>query len=171
MAVTARGSVTDGPNYLTVTYLGHSGQSLESLTIDASQGDLIFATKATNPAPTIGTTVGIARSDISFVTGPASPLLTLKFKPGKFVAGDSVSFTIDQDNALTGVSGGQSDYLAAGTKFIATFGPTKDTVTAPFLINNIFGTIGTGFSGADGFGLVDALAAVEFIRPVSKPAP
>jgi len=44
-------------------------------------------------------------------------------------------------------------------------------VTAPFLINNIFGTIGTGFSGADGFGLVDALAAVEFIRPVSKPAP
>jgi hypothetical protein len=168
VTVTARGSVTDGPNYLTVTYLGHSGQSLESLTIDASQGDLIFATKATNPAPTIGTTVGVAPGDISFVIGPASPLLTLKFKPGKFVSGDSVSFTIDQDNALTGVSGGQSDYLAAGTKFIATFGPTKDTVTAVFQTVN---GIGTGFSRADGFGLVDALAAVELIRPASRPAP
>jgi hypothetical protein len=107
VTVTARGSVTDGPNYLTVTYLGNPGQSLESLTIDASKGDLIFDTKAKNPAPAIGTTIGIAPSNISFVTGPESPLLTLHFKPGKFVSGDSVSFTIDQDNALTGVSGGQ----------------------------------------------------------------
>jgi hypothetical protein len=168
VTVTARGSVTDGPNYLRVTYLGHPGQSLESLTIDASKGDLIFATKATNPAPTIGTTLGIAPGDISFVTGPASPLLTLKFKPGKFVAGDSVSFTIDQDNALDGAFGSQSDYLDAGTKFIATFGPTKDTVTGAFQTVN---GIGTGFSRADGFGLVDALAAVELIRPASKPAP
>jgi hypothetical protein len=166
VSVTARGSVTDGPNYLTVTYLGHPGQSLENLTIDASKGDLIFATKAANPAPTIGTTTGIARSDISFVTGPASPLLTLHFQPGKFVSGDSVSFTIDQDNALTGVSGSESDYLGAGTKFIASFGPTKDTVTGAFQ-----NTIGSGFNRADGFGLVDALAAVELIRPASKPAP
>ena len=167
VSVTARGSVTDGPNYLTVTYLGHPGQSLESLTIDASKGDLIFATKAANPAPTIGTTVGIAPSDISFVTGPASPLLTLHFRPGKFVAGDSVSFTIDQDNALTGVSGSQSDYLGAGTKFIASFGPTKDTVTAAFQ-----NTFGSGFNRADGLGLVDAQAAVDLIiGPASKPAP
>ena len=166
VTVTARGSVTDGPNYLTVTYLGNSGQSLKSLTIDASKGDLIFATRAANPAPTIGTTVGIAPSDISFVTGPASPLLTLNFKPGKFVSGDLVSFTIDQDNALTGVSGGQSDYLGAGTKFIASFGPTTDTVTAAFQ-----NTIGSGFNRADGFGLIDAQAAVNLILPASKPAP
>jgi hypothetical protein len=73
VTVTARGSVTDGPNYLTVSYVGRPGQSLESLTIDASKGDLIFDTLAANPAPTIGTTRGIAASDVSFVTGPASP--------------------------------------------------------------------------------------------------
>ena len=168
VTVTARGSVTDGSNYLTVFYLGHPGQSLQSLTINASQGDLIFDTSATNPAPTIGTTTGIALSDVSFVTGPASPLLTLKFTPGKFVSGASVSFTIDQDNALTKVSGGQSDYLAAGTKFTASFGPTKDTVVGAFQSNNI----GVGFNQADGFGLIDALGAVKLIqRSTSQPAP
>ncbi len=167
VAVTAQGSVTDGPNYLTVFYLGHPGQSLESLTIDASKGDLIFDTKATNPAPTIGTTRGIAPGDISFVSGPASPQVTLKFTPGKFASGDSVSFRIDQDNALTKVSGGQSDYLGAGTKFTASFGPTKDTVIGTFQ-----NTIGFGFSRADGFGLVDAQAGVDLILgPSSKPAP
>ena len=125
VSVSAQGSATDGPNYFTVFFLGAPGQSLLSLTIDASKGDLIFDTSAGNPPPTIGTTRGIAPGDVSFVTGPASPQLTLNFTPGKFVSGASVSFTIDQDNALTHVSGGQSDFLGAGTKFTATFGPTS----------------------------------------------
>jgi Subtilase family len=167
VTVTARGSVTDGSNYLTVFYLGRPGQSLEGLTIDASQGDLIFDTSATNPPPTIGTTGGIAPSDVSFVTGPASPLLTLKFTPGKFVSEASVSFTIDQDNALTKVGGGLSDFLAGGTKFRASFGPTTDTVIGAFQSE-----IGFGFNQADGFGLVDALGAVQLIQQsTSQPAP
>ena len=166
MSVTAQGSVTDGPNYLTVFYLGRPGQSLQSLTIDASKGDLIFDTKAGNPPPLIGSTRGITPADVSFVSGPASPQLTLKFSPGKFVSGASVSFTIDQDNALTKVSGGQSDYLGAGTKFTATFGPIADKVTGSFQNN-----IGFGFDRADGFGLVDAEAAVGFIvGPATKAA-
>ena len=166
VSVTAQGSVTDGPNYLTVFYLGRPGQSLQSLTIDASKGDLIFDTKAGNPPPLIGSTRGITPADVSFVSGPASPQLTLKFSPGKFVSGASVSFTIDQDNALTKVSGGQSDYLGAGTKFTATFGPIADKVTGSFQNN-----IGFGFDRADGFGLVDAEAAVGFIvGPATKAA-
>jgi hypothetical protein len=159
VSVSAQGSATDGPNYFTVFFLGTPGQSLLSLTIDASKGDLIFDTAAGNPPPTVGTTRGIAPGDVSFVTGPASPQLTLNFTPGKFVSGASVSFTIDQDNALTHVSGGQSDYLGAGTKFTATFGPMSATVVAPFQNN-----IGFGFNRADGFGLVDALAAVQAIQ-------
>ncbi len=65
------------------------------------------------------------------------------------------------------VTGGQSDYLGAGTKFTASFGPTKDTVIGTFQ-----NTIGFGFSRADGFGLVDAQAGVDLILgPSSKPAP
>jgi hypothetical protein len=166
VSVSAQGSATDGPNYFTVFFLGAPGQSLLSLTIDASKGDLIFDTSAGNPPPTIGTTRGIAPGDVSFVPGPASPQVTLNFTPGKFVSGASVSFTIDQDNALTHVSGGQSDYLGAGTKFTATFGPTSATVVAPFQNN-----IGFGFNRADGFGLVDALAAVQAIQSsAAKPA-
>jgi Subtilase family len=166
VSVSAQGSVTDGPNYFTVFFLGAPGQSLQTLTIDASKGDLIFDTAAGNPSPTIGTTRGIAPGDVSFVTGPASPLLTLNFTPGKFVSGCSVSFTIDQDNALTKVSGGQSDFLGAGTKFIATFGPKSGTVVAPFQ-----NSIGSGFNRADGFGLVDAEAAVQFIQQMSAAKP
>ena len=166
VSVSAQGSATDGPNYFTVFFLGAPGQSLLSLTIDASQGDLIFDTGAGNPSPTIGTTRGIAPGNVSFVTGPASPQLTLNFTPGKFVSGASVSFTIDQDNAITHVSGGQSDFLGAGTKFTATFGPKSATVVAPFQNN-----IGFGFNRADGFGLVDALAAVQAIQSsAAKPA-
>lgn len=165
VSVSAQGSVTDGSNYFTVFFLGAPGQSLRSLTIDASKGDLIFDTAAGNPPPTIGTTRGIAPGDVSFVTGPASPLLTLNFKPGTFVSGSSVSFTIDQDNALTKVSGGQSDFLGLGTTFTATFGPNTGTVVAPFQNN-----IGFGFNQADGFGLVDALAAVQAIQSAAKPA-
>ena len=165
VSVSAQGSVTDGSNYFTVFFLGAPGQSLRSLTIDASKGDLIFDTAAGNPPPTIGTTRGIAPGDVSFVTGPASPLLTLNFTPGKFVSGSSVSFTIDQDNALTKVSGGQSDFLGLGTTFTATFGPNTGTVVAPFQNN-----IGFGFNQADGFGLVDALAAVQAIQSAAKPA-
>jgi hypothetical protein len=68
---------------------------------------------------------------------------------------------------LTQVSGSQSDFLGAGTKFIATFGPKSGTVVAPFQ-----NTIGFGFNRADGFGLVDAEAAVQFIQQMSarKPA-
>jgi hypothetical protein len=166
VSVSAQGSVTDGPNYFTVFFLGAPGQSLQSLTIDATNGDLIFDTAAGNPPPTIGTTRGIAPGDVSFVTGPASPLLTLNFTPGTFVSGSSVSFTIDQDNALTKVSGGQSDFLGLGTTFTATFGPTTGTVVAPFQ-----NSIGFGFNQADGFGLVDALAAVQAIQAAApKPA-
>jgi hypothetical protein len=54
----------------------------------------------------------------------------------------------------------------AGTKFTATFGPTADKVTGSFQNN-----IGFGFDRADGFGLVDAAAAVGFIvGPATKPA-
>ncbi len=165
VSVGAQGSATDGPNYFTVFFVGAPGQSLESLTIDASNGELIFDPSALNPSPTIGTTRGIAPGDVSFVTGPASPLVTLNFKPGKFVSGASVSFTIDQDNALTHVSGGQSDYLGAGTKFTATFGPKKDKVIASFQNN-----IGTGFNQADGFGLVDAEAAYQSIVQSHSPS-
>jgi hypothetical protein len=166
VSVSAQGSVTDGPNYFTVFFLGSPGQSLQTLTIDASKGDLSFDTAAGNPSPTVGTTRGIDPGDVSFVTGPASPLLTLNFTPGKFVSGCSVSFTIDQDNALTQVSGSQSDFLGAGTKFIATFGPKSGTVVAPFQ-----NTIGFGFNRADGFGLVDAEAAVQFIQQMSAAKP
>jgi len=66
--------------------------------------------------------VGISPSDVTFVqTGsPGLPNLVLKFKPGTFKPGDSLSFALDQDLAKTGTFGGSSDSLKAGATFAAT---------------------------------------------------
>jgi hypothetical protein len=163
LSVSAQGSCTDGPNYLTINYIGIPGQSLISLTIDATKGDLIFDPSAQNPSPTLGAVVGIDPSAISLETTKVSPKLTLRFTKGAFVSGATVSFTVDQDNAITKVSGGQSDYLSYGTTFTATFdGLFKDTIVGSFQ-----NQIGEGWNRADGYGLVDALAAVRAIQPSS----
>ncbi|MBV8587442.1 MAG: S8 family serine peptidase, partial [Verrucomicrobia bacterium] len=178
VTVTGRGSVTDGSNYLTLTYIGPPGQYIQSLTIDGSKGDLIFDTKAGNPAPTVGTIVGMFKpTDVMFTGNSTGSVLTVSFPKGKFVPGDSVSFTIDQDVAATKVSGGQADYLSYGTTYKVLFGPKVDSVSGPFQFGNgANSNIGTGYDRADGFGLVDALAAADLLQqllsgqPQSQPA-
>jgi hypothetical protein len=100
----------------------------------------------------------------------------LKFKKGSFVPGASVSFTLDQDVAgsfpgftsdQTGFAS-EADSLGTGATFSAKLsGKFDDQVTAAFQNN-----IGFGFNRADGFGLVDAQAAVDLVLgAASKPAP
>jgi Subtilase family len=166
VAVSALGAgITDnGPNYFTVFFLGPPGQSVQSVTIDGAKAGLVFDATAKNPPPTVGSTSGIDPKNVSFSGGHDSPLFTINFTPGKFVPGASVSFTVDQDGALTDPYGYQADCLGAGATFTATFGPKPDKAVGAF--QNM---ISTGFNQADGFGLVDALAAVQ-ILPQLQPS-
>jgi hypothetical protein len=177
VGVSAQGQVNFGPNYFKISYFGPPGQSIDSLTVDTSKIGVIFDTSG-GPLPTVGNAIGISPSDVTFepTSGAGSSHITLKFKKGTFVSGASVSFTLDQDVAGTfpGLTsdqaglGSEGDALGTGATFTAKLsGKFNDQVTAAFQNN-----IGFGFDRADGFGLVDAQAAVDLLLgPASKHSP
>jgi len=177
VAVTALAQSYFGPTYLTLNYFGPAGQSLDTLTIDGSKPGLTFNTKEFE----LGPTSGISSSDVT-VQKPskATPAFTLKFKKGAFTSGASISFTVGQDVAGTFAGftqdqfgiGCESEDLSFGATFTATASGTTDkTVTAAFVDGEVGNFPSTGYLPTDGFGLINAVAAVQAITPpASKPA-
>ena len=172
VSVTAVGQVYFGLNYFTVNYFGFSDDSIGSLTIDGSGAGLVFDT--TSSAFAIGNTSGLNASEVQVEpVSNSTSKFTLKFKPGSFKSGNSISFTLGQDVAgeFTGFTQGQfgvgsdAEDLGSGATFTANFaGEPKDTVHGAF--RN--GSLTFGYSPFDGFGLINAEAAVEAVVPAPK---
>ena len=172
VSVTAVGQVYFGLNYFTVNYFGFSDDSIGSLTIDGSGAGLVF--DATSSAFAIGNTIGLNASAVQVEpVSNSTSKFTLKFKPGSFKSGNSISFTVGQDVAgkFTGFTQGQfgvgseAEDLGSGATFTANFaGEPKDTVHSVF--QN--GSLTFGYSPFDGFGLINAKAAVEAVVPAFK---
>jgi hypothetical protein len=177
VAVTALAQSYFGPNYLTLNYFGPTGQSIDTLTIDGSKPGLTFNTEEF----TLGPTIGVTASDVT-VQKPskATPVFTLKFKKGVFTSGTSISFTVGQDVAGTFPGYTQDEFgagcesydLSYGAAFTATLsGTTGKTVTAAFVLGEVGNFPSTGYSPVDGYGLINAVAAVQAVAPpTSKPA-
>jgi len=166
-AVTALGQSYFGSEYLTLSYFGVPGQSIESWTIDGTVPGLAYDTTAF----AIGTTIGLKASDVKISQAPNSTSkFTLTFKEGTFKSGDSISFTLRQDNAGTfpgftahefGV-GSDAEKLGSGGTFTVKFvGQSTNKLTAPILN----GSPTLGYSPFDGFGLIDAVRAIDQIIP------
>jgi hypothetical protein len=167
VTVSALGEDFSSADYLTVTFIGQNNEYLDSLTINGKKAGLLFDTSG--GAVVIGKTVGISSSDVTFAPTvfPGSPDLVLTFKPGAFKPGDSLSFTLSQNLAKTGNEGNSPDSLKAGATFTGTVkGVVKGSISGSFL--SPIG-LGTGYNQPDGFGVVDAVNAVEAI--LQSPAP
>ena len=172
VSVSALGQSYFGPNYFTLNYFGPAGQTIDRLTIDGSAPGLIFDTTQF----TVGNTIGVNASDVTVspVSKTASKF-TLTFKTGVFTSGASISFTAIQNEAGTYTGYTPSEYGAAcdaedlgyGATFTVqvTTGSSTDKVTVPFQP----GSPSTGYGTADGYGLINAVAAVNAITP-AKPA-
>jgi len=126
---------------------------------------------------TLGTLVNLSPSDITstFFSPVLAPgqfaSLTLSFAPGSFSGGDSLGFGVDRDDAVTGGGGGSASLL----------GPTvqipSGEVTGPASVfsglledgtpfSGVFtNRIGFGYSPLDGFGFINAEAAVATPLP------
>jgi hypothetical protein len=153
-------------NFFTLTFSSvKRRESLKSITIDLTNADLKFDTTAATGFPlTLGRLVNISPSDIIVSAPPETetlPSITLTFLNGAFRNGTSITFGIDRD--FIGDGGGNTgDYLEGGV------------VSATTNINNLKGvfvnTYGFGFSEADGFGLIDAVQAVQSVNPPSPAA-
>jgi hypothetical protein len=170
VAVTALGQAYFGTDYLTLNYFGVPGQSVESVTIDGSAAGLVFDTTAF----AIGTAAGVKAADVQISPKSTSvSKFTLTFKSGTFTSGTLLTFTLGQDVGGTFLgytapefgAGSDAESLGSGGKFTVEFGgKSKNKVTAAILN----GTPTLGYSPFDGFGLINAVQAVEQITPSSS---
>lgn len=170
-SLTAQGQTYFGPDYLTLNYFGPAGQSIRSVTIDGSAAGLIFDT--TNASFVFGTTIGInsAQVKVSPVSA-ATPKFTLTFNPGAFTSGDALSFSTFQDVAgtYTGYTapeygvGSQAEELGSGGTFTVQFAGAPSGTATGTILN---GSPTFGYSPFDGYGLINAVQAVEQITHTS----
>jgi hypothetical protein len=168
ISVTALGSFYFGPTYLTISYSGPANEYVNSVIIDGSKSGLVFDTE---PASfIIGTVNGFTASDVTMEpASSATQAFTLAFKKGVFTNGGSISFTIGQNEIGTFKGGTQSQFevgvdaldLADGSTFTAQVsGNSSQTITGAFAT----GPASHSYQQGDGFGLIDAISAVQAVK-------
>jgi subtilase family protein len=167
ISVTALGSFFFGPTYLTISYSGPANESVDTVIIDGSKAGLVFDT--TSKSFIVGTVNGFNASDVTMEpASSATQAFTLKFKKGAFANGGSVSFTIGQNEIGTFTGFTQSQFgvgadaldLADGASFTARVsGNLSQTITGAFNTGPATHTYQQG----DGFGLINAISAVQAV--------
>jgi hypothetical protein len=140
------------------------------VTIDGSAAGLVFDTTAL----AIGTATGVNAADVKISPlSTSAPRFTLTFKSGTFTSGAVLSFTLGQDvgGSFPGYTapefgaGSDAESLGSGGKFTVQFGgKSKNKVTAAILN----GAPTFGYSPFDGYGLINAVQAVEQVTPSSS---
>jgi hypothetical protein len=140
------------PNFFTVTFNGFAGERLDQLQIDLSNVQMVFDD---DPRTGYPFTVGNNPNGIVVVPqlSPDKQVLTLTFT--NFQSGDTLSFGIDRDFAGTHAGGNSADVLA-GARIVA----QVDDRTLPGAFAN---NLGSGWTLADGYGLIDAAHAVSAV--------
>lgn len=179
------------PNVFTLTHFG--SKRLKSFSLNLSDANptetpdgLVFDTR---PSPNgqqfvVGRTIGLSAVDVTGTPSlPAGPpavtgqwqQLDLAFTPGSFRGGDLLSFGIDRDEAdgagaLGAINGRSADLLGdgvlipsgevihSGAKFFGTFEDGSR------LSGEFFNLIGRGYTTVDGYGFINAEAAVKAVR-------
>lgn len=177
------------PNVFTVWNGGSS--ALKNISINVSGGDttqtpkgLVFDERpGTGQAFIIGQSVGLRPNEVKNVfTLPAAPpgvagqwqQLDLRFRPGSFGRGDLLGFGVDRDEAdATGpngaVGGNSADLLGGGvllpqgtlTGGGASFFGSFEGGSA--FSGRFWNLIGKGYSQVDGYGFINAQAAVNAV--------
>jgi hypothetical protein len=177
------------PNVFTVQQFGL--RKLQSLAINVSGGNvtqtpkgIVFDERALAGQPfVIGRTSGLAAADVTATLSlPADPpglpgqwkQLDLVFAPGSFANRDLFSFGLDRDEAdaagPAGAVGGNSADLLGGGVLIPSgrFVPGGASFTGSFeggvtFKGEFFNLIGRGYSQLDGYGFINAEAAVNAV--------
>lgn len=179
------------PNVFTLWQVGK--KRLQSFSINGSNGNptqtpkgVVFDERTAGGAGqpfVVGRTGGLMASDVTNVfTMPADPpgvagqwkQMNLSFLAGTFGSGDFISFGVDRDEAdvagPNGAVGGNSADLLGGGILIPSgqfapggasfFGSYEDGTT---FNGRFFNRIGRGYSQLDGFGFINAEAAVKAV--------
>jgi hypothetical protein len=156
---TSNASSTD-PNFFRIDFTaGSRGGTLRQVKIDLREIGLKFDTTSATGFPfTLGQLVGISPGSITTNAPPQNNnfnALIINFAPGAFTSASSVSFGIDRD--FVGDGGGNQADILEGAQVKATTS-LKGALSGKFV--NQFGT---GYTIADGFGLIDAVKAAQAV--------
>lgn len=150
------------PKFFRLTFQDGAGRLLHKAVIDLGPSGLKFDPSADLGFPfTVGKGRGIGAQIVANFSGENNTVLSLKFPPGALGPGVTIEFGVDRDDAKTSMGGNSADLLAGATLKIK----TKDTAgatnkgTGPFV-----NARGQGYSPVDGFGLIDAQAALDLLR-------
>jgi len=181
------------PNVFTVTHFGARALANLSLNgtgaNPTNSGAIVFDERTTpTPAPgqpfIVGRTEGLTALDIQAAfslpaDAPGLPgqwkQLDLQFLPGSFASGDSLSFGMDRDESDVfgpgGAAGGNSADLLGGGVLIPSgkFVPGGARFFGKFeggfpFSGEFFNLIGNGYSQLDGYGFINAEAAVKAVQ-------
>jgi hypothetical protein len=181
------------PNVFTVTHFGRGALANLSINgtgaNPTNSGAIVFDERATPlPAPgqpfIVGRTDGLTAADVTGTFSlPADPpgvagqwkQLDMTFLPGSFASGDSLSFGMDRDESdvagPNGAAGGNSADLLGGGVLIPSgkFVPGGARFFGKFeggfpFSGEFFNLIGHGYSQLDGFGFINAEAAVKEVQ-------
>ncbi|MBV9127361.1 MAG: S8 family serine peptidase [Verrucomicrobia bacterium] len=159
--------------FFTISYNGNAGTVLKTLTIDLNPAGLKFDPSLSTGQPfTVGSVTGGASPGVSaqlkgIVTGrgrsavtiPTQLLLTFS----NFPSGGTLSFGIDRDLKSTSSGGNSADALAGAT-VSATTSSTQRGARPNAANGGVFrNNIGTGYTPVDGFGLINAEAALNLL--------
>ena len=149
------------PNFFHLEFTGPADRSLVRVFIDLSASGLVFAPNPDNGLPfTVGNTVGLSGEDVGTYLDPTNTQLTLQFTPGVFTTGKAFNFGIGRGPVGSDVGGNSADLLAEAAVKAFTYGDAGRSKGKGALGNKL----GTGYSPASGYGLVNAQAAVDAVR-------
>ena len=142
------------PTFFNLTFNGQAGETLHQLTIDLNTTSLVFDQSVDVGFPfTVGQNSGGVSISPSF--SPDLRILTLDFGD-TFAPGETISFGIDRDLAAINAGGNSADLLAGAD--------ISAVIDAGQTLYGAFGNqLGKSFVSTDGYGLVDARAAVQAI--------
>ncbi len=154
LQVTATGDATasNEPNLFQVSLKASPSEALTELTIDLTGAALVFDPSTTTGFPF---TIGTNKGNIG-VTSQLIGTNQLKLTFTSFSTGDTLAFGIDRDLAATNGGGNGADLLGGATIRAKTTG--AGTLNGTFV-----NVINLGYSTLDGYGLIDALAAVKLL--------
>ncbi|WP_218079390.1 S8 family serine peptidase [Anthocerotibacter panamensis] len=186
-----RVSVTGSGSLQSLSLGAQGGNTTGGNVITGSTPGLVFDVRTTSAAAfpfTLGPLTGLTASNItaSFANQAPAPsvtnqffVLNLSITPGAFTGGKSFNFGIDRDEQRSAFSpptgtttnGGSADLLGAGVLIPeGTIVPGGATVTGTLTGGTPFSgvfvnRIGAGYSLLDGFGFINAQAAVNAPLP------
>lgn len=149
-------------------------------TITFTLSNLVFDTRTAGGAGfpfTLGPLVNLTAGNITPTfqsqtrTRGVFRALNLRFAPGSFAGGDSMGFGVDRDETTSGAGGGSASLLGTTVQIPSgTVTGTSSTFAGQLEDGTAFsGTfanqIGAGYSPLDGFGFINAEAAVSIALP------